>query len=299
MLKIVWSEEYLKYKFGPNHPFWPERGRVFLDLIDEAGLRYDLAEPEKASDSDVLLVHVQGYLDGVKKLYQEGGSLSPDTPLYSGVLEAAYYSVGGSILAARLALSGEKVINPLGGWHHAKTARGGGFCIFADHAIAIRKLQQESVIEKAMVFDLDAHAGNGTQEIFYSDPAVFNISLHQDPHTLYPGTGFAHQRGQGEGKGFNLNVPLSPGATGSRYLEELDSVLPLRGEYQPDLTFLILGVDTYKEDPLTQLGLEEDDYFKIGKRFNEFRNLAVLFAGGYSKKTPELWLNFIRGLMLK
>ncbi len=299
MFHVVWSPHYLNYKFGPNHPFWPERGKVFLDLVKESKLDYKLVEPEEASESDILFVHTRGYLDGVKKMYQEGGNISPDTPLRPGVLEAAYYSVEGSILAARLALSGEKVINLLGGLHHAESDHGGGFCIFADHAIAIRKLQKEGAIKKAMIFDLDAHAGNGTQEIFYSDPAVFNISLHQDPHTLYPGTGFAHQRGQGEGKGFNLNVPLPPGTTGSRYLEELDNVLPLREEYRPDLTFLILGVDTYKEDPLTQLNLEEDDYFQIGKRFRCFGNLAVLFAGGYSKKTPELWLKFVQGLVLE
>jgi len=297
MLKIVWSPEYLKYDFGPGHPFWAERGRLFLDLLGKVALKYELIEPEKVTDEDLLLVHTEGYLNGVKRLYWEGGNISPDTPLNPGVLEATYYSVGGSILAAQEALAGNTSINLLGGLHHAGPDHGGGFCIFSDHAIAIRKLQQEGEVERVMIYDLDAHAGNGTQEVFYEDSTVFNISLHQDPRTLYPGTGFADQKGAGSGEGYNLNVPLPPNISGREYLEELDSVLELRKDYKPDLNFLILGVDTYKEDPLTQMKLGEEDYCKIGERFSSFDNLAVFFAGGYSKKTPELWLHFLKGLV--
>lgn len=299
MLKIIWSAEYLKYDFGPGHPFWAERGKVFLDLLGKTDLEYEILEPEKSSDEDVLLAHNKGYLEGVKRMYREGENLSVDTPLRPGILDAAYYSVGGSILGAREALEGAKAVNLLGGWHHAGSDHGGGFCIFADHAIAIRKLQQEEEIEKAMIFDLDAHAGNGTQEIFYRDPTVFNISLHQDPHTLYPGTGFADQRGSDAGEGYTLNVPLPPDIQGAQYLEELDDVLELYDDYEPDLTLVILGVDTYKEDPLTRLDLEEADYFEIGKRLRGLENMGVLFAGGYSKKTPHLWLKFLQGLVIE
>lgn len=296
MLKVVWSSEYLKYDFGPGHPFWAGRGIEFLRLIKDSKIEYEIVEPPKASDEEVLLVHSPGYLEGVKRLYCAGKNLSPDTPLRPGVLEAAYYSVGGSILACELALSGQKVVNLLGGLHHAETAHGGGFCIFSDHSIAIRKLQKESKLKKAMIYDLDVHTGNGTQEIFYSDPTVFNISLHQDPRTLYPGTGFADQIGEGEGEGCNLNVPLSPGTSGREYLKALDSVLPLYDEFKPDILLLILGVDTYKGDPLANFELETDDYFKIGQRFSKFKKLVVLCAGGYSKETPNLWLRFLEGL---
>jgi len=297
MLKVVWKPEYLNYDFGPGHPFWAGRGTEFLKLLEESSISYEVAEPIKASDKDLLLVHTPGYLEGVKRLYCAGRNLSPDTPLRPGVLEAAYYSVGGSVLASRLALSGQRVINLLGGLHHAETAHGGGFCIFSDHAVAIRRLQKEGQIKKAMIYDLDVHAGNGTQEIFYFDPTVFNISLHQDPRTLYPGTGLADQIGKGEGEGYNLNIPLPPGTGGREYLKALDRVLPLYDEFAPDLLLLILGVDTYRGDPLASFELEVDDYFKIGQRFSKFKKLTILCAGGYSKETPNLWLRFLEGLL--
>ena len=297
MLKIIWGSKYLKYDFGPSHPFWAGRGVEFLKLAKDSKIEYEIIEPPKASDKEILSIHTFGYLKGVKRLYCEGKNLSSDTPLRPGILEAAYYSVGGSILACELTLSCQKVVNLLGGLHHAETAHGGGFCIFSDHSIAIRKLQKEGKIKKAMIYDLDVHAGNGTQEIFYSDPTVFNISLHQDPHTLYPGTCFADQIGEGDGEGYNLNLPLPPGTGGREYLEALDSVLPLYDEFAPDLLILILGVDTYKGDPLASFELEADDYFKIGQRFSKFEKLAVLCAGGYSKETPNLWLRFLEGLL--
>ncbi len=308
MLKIVWSPQYLKYDFGEGHPFWAHRGKAFLDELkvksSKLKVDYEIVEPPKASDEDILLVHTPEYLDRVKKLAKESGWLTLDTPVNPGVLEAAYYSVGGSILACRSALSGQKVINLLGGLHHAGTSHGGGFCIFSDHSIAIRKLQKEGQnlpagrqVKKVMIYDLDVHAGNGTQEIFYSDPSVFNISLHQDPRTLYPGTGFVEQTGEGKGRGFNLNIPLPPGTSGRDYLKALDHILPRYDEFKPDLLILILGVDTYKGDPLANFELEEDDYYKIGRRFSKFKKLAILCAGGYSKETPRLWLRFLEGLL--
>lgn len=297
MLKIVWSKNYLKYDFGPGHPFWPERGVKLIERLRELEIKFEVVEPEKASDEEILLVHTPYYLKQVKRLAETQGFLSMDTPVNPNVLEAAYFSVGGTIKAAKLALGGQRVLNLLGGLHHAKPSTSSGFCIFNDHAIAIRKLQREGEIAKAMIYDLDVHAGNGTQEIFYKDPTVFNISLHQDPATLYPGEGFADEKGEGRGEGFNLNVPLPPGTKGQRYLERLDEVLPLYDEYKPDLVFLILGVDTYKDDPLADLKLDFDDFAKIGQRFAGFKKLVVLCAGGYSREAPLCWLHFLRGFL--
>lgn len=296
MLKIIYSPYYLKYDFGPNHPFWPQRVKVFLNKLKKSNFNYQLVESSKAKDEDILLVHTQDYLRRVKKLAEENGLLSIDTPVNEEILRATYWSVGGSILAVKLALKGEKAINLLGGLHHAGINNSSGFCIFNDHSIAIRKLQKEGLIKKTMIYDLDVHAGQGTQEIFYSDPSIFTISLHQDPVTLYPGTGFPEQIGKGKGKGFNKNIILEPGTKEAEYLMALDSALAIYEDYKPDLVCLVLGVDTYKDDPLASLYLEEKTYFKIGQRFKKFPKLAIFFAGGYSKKTPDLWLEFLRGL---
>ncbi|OQX50799.1 hypothetical protein B5M47_03025 [candidate division CPR3 bacterium 4484_211] len=299
-ITFIWTDEYLKYNFGPTHPFRSERGKVFLDKLSTQTVpfEYKISSPKKATDEDILLVHTLEYLKGVKRLYQEHKHLALDTPLPEGILEAAYYYVGGTILASQLALKGELTMNLLGGLHHAQTNHGGGFCIFNDHAIAIRKLRKQRSITKAMILDLDVHAGNGTQEIFYSDPTVLTISLHQDPNTLYPGTGFKEQIGEGPGKGFNINYPLPPGTKGQKYLKILDKALKHSSQFNPDITYIILGVDTYKEDPLASLRLEEEDYQKIGLRLSDLcsRPLVILCAGGYSPKVPDLWLKFLKGL---
>lgn len=296
-LKIVFSEKYLKYNFGPGHPFWSERTLVFLEKLKKYKIPHEILLPQKANDEDILLVHSVHYLNQIKKLAQIEGTLSSDTPVNQNILEAAYYSVGGSILTLKEALNGEKVINLLGGLHHAGRSSGSGFCLFNDHSIAIRRLQKDRKIKKVMIYDLDVHAGQGTQEIFYQDPKVFTISIHQDPNTLYPGTGFANQKGKGEGEGYNLNIPLPPRTKEKEYLIALDSVLPLTKKFPHDLIVLVLGVDTYKKDPLANLELEVNTYQKIGERFKRFPKIALMCAGGYSKKTPDLWLSFLKGFL--
>lgn len=297
MLKVVFHEKYLKYDFGPGHPFWAGRAVPFLEKLKKYKIPHEILVPEKASDEDILLVHSKDYLNRVKRLARERGALSVDTPVNPDVLEASYYSVGGSILALGQALKRERVMNLLGGLHHAGISNSSGFCVFNDHAIAIRKLQKEGKIKKVMIYDIDVHAGQGTQEIFYSDPKVFTISLHQDPTTLYPGTGFASQKGEGTGKGYNLNVALPSGTGEKEYLQALDSILPLAKKFAHDVTVLVLGVDTFEEDPLASIKLKEKTYQKIGQRFQKFAKLAVMCAGGYSRKTPDLWLSFLKGYL--
>lgn len=296
-LKVIYHQQYLKYDFGPGHPLWPDRVIPFLEKLKKLSIPHEILVPKRATDENLLLVHSLDYLERVKRLAQDLGALSLDTPVNPNLLEAAYYSVGGSILALEEALKGERVINLLGGLHHAGINDSSGFCLFNDHSIAVRKLQKEKKIKKAMIYDLDVHAAQGTQEIFYSDPKVFTISIHQDPMTLYPGTGFASQTGEGAGQGYNLNVPLPSGTREEEYLRALDKVLPLAKKFLPDIIVLVLGVDTYKEDPLASLRLDEDTYRKIGERFKKFPKLAVMCAGGYSRQTPDLWLSFLKGYL--
>ena len=294
MLHIVFHPKYLDYSFGPGHPFWPERAEVFLKRLKETTLPYKLHKPQRAKDKDILLAHAGEYLNRVKYLAQSGGALSIDTPVDAGALEAAYFSVGGTILATELALGGKRVMNLLGGLHHAGISDSSGFCIFNDHAIAIRKLQKEKKIKTAFVFDVDVHAGQGTQEIFYDDPTVFTLSIHQDPHTLYPGTGFPKQEGEGKGKGFNRNIILNPGAGEIQFLAAVEEGLRLHKKFNPDLTVLVLGADTFKEDPLANIKLELETYEKLGEKLKGIEHCCTLCAGGYSRSVPEIWIQFLR-----
>lgn len=296
MINIVYSEKYLDYGFGESHPFRPERARKFIELLETKKLGYKIIEAPRASDEEILLVHTEEYLERVKHLSKEAGGVSMDTPVTKENLEAAYYYTGGTIRAAEIALEGKKVVNLLGGLHHAESNNSSGFCIFNDHAIAIRSLQKNDKIKTASVLDLDVHAGNGTQEIFYDDPTVLTISVHQDPTRFYPGTGFEHQTGEGEGEGFNINKVLSPGTKEKEYLEFLDALLPVVVDFEPDILLVILGVDTYEKDPLASVKLEKGTYAKIAGRIKKFDKKAVLFAGGYSKDVPELWWNFVSNL---
>ena len=296
-IKIIFHEAYLNYSFGPGHPFWPERARVFLAKLKRHQFPHEIMVPKKADEQDVLLVHSRSYINRLKLLAKEKGRLAIDTPVTIKNLESAYFSVGGSILALEQALQGQRAINLAGGWHHAGIGNGSGFCLLNVHSIAVKKLQKEGRIKKAMIFDLDVHAGQGTQEIFYSDPKVFTVSIHQDPATLYPGVGFTDEKGKGAGKGFNLNIPLAPDTGEDRYLETLDSVLPLTKKFPHDMIILVLGVDTFEGDPLANINLNIDSYRKIGERFKRFPKVAVMFAGGYSKKTPDLWFSFLKGFI--
>ena len=302
-MKIVYSPKYLKYHFDPGHPFWPERAEKFIKLLKQKNFKFDLVDAPKAEDSDILLVHTRKYLHRVKNLAKEKGYLSVDTQVNSDNLEAAYYSVGGTIKAFEIALRDGLAVNTLGGLHHAETNNSSGFCIFNDHAIAIRKMQKTKRIKTAAVLDIDVHAGNGTQEIFYSDASVLTISIHQDPTFFYPGTGFASQIGEGKGKGFNINYPLPSGTTEKEYLPILDEALKKAEEFGPDILIIVFGADTYKGDPLAGFNLEIETYGKIALRLASFAQgrperipMALLFAGGYSRQVPEIWYEFINGL---
>lgn len=295
-LEIIYSDRYLKYDLGADNPISRTKTRAFLEKLKaEKKFDYEIIEPEDATEQDLLLVHTPAYLAELKRLSRNNLEADPDTPVNQGMLEGGLSIVGGTILCLDLALKGEKTINLIGGMHHSGSSKASGFCIYNDHAVAIRKMQSEEKIKKAMIYDLDVHAGQGTQEIFYKDPSVMTVSIHQDPMTIYPGTGFESQKGEGEGLGMNMNVTLPPGTRETEYLNALDSVIAKTRGFEPDITVLVLGVDTFRDDYLGGLNLTEDSYRKIGERFRSFEKLAVLFGGGYSSKIPELWMKFLEG----
>lgn len=297
-INIVHSENYLKYDLGPDNPISRTKTGMFLEKLRKEGkIDYKVLEAPRAKGEDLLLVHTPKYLQELRRLADNNLSFDVDTPVTHGMLEGGLYIIGGTILSLNLALQDEKVVNLIGGMHHASSHKASGFCIYNDHAIAIRRLQKEGKIKKAIVYDLDVHAGQGTQEIFYHDPNVMTVSIHQDPLTIYPGTGFKWQKGEGNGLGTNINVPLPPGTMEREYLQALDSILESTKSFDHDISVLILGVDTYKEDFLGGMRLEKESFRKIGERFRNIQKLAILFGGGYSRKIPDLWMMFLKGYL--
>ncbi|MEW5995557.1 MAG: histone deacetylase, partial [Candidatus Zixiibacteriota bacterium] len=170
---------------------------------------------------------------------------------------------GGAIEAAQLVVSGKydnafALIRPPG--HHATKARGGGFCYFNNVAVMVKRLR-EGGLQRAFILDWDAHHGNGTQDIFYDDPSILYMSIHQHPHTLYPGTGHVEETGSGGGEGCNVNVPLQPGAGDAEYAAVMRELfLPLTEQFQPEIVVVSAGFDAHARDPLTALQLSSDSY---------------------------------------
>ncbi|KCV21249.1 histone deacetylase family protein [Bordetella pertussis H934] len=165
--------------------------------------------------------------------------------------------------------------------HHAHRDRAGGFCYLNSSAAAAQRLAQRC--ERVVVLDVDAHHGDGTQNIFYQRSDVMTISLHADPSGYYPFyTGYAHERGYGSGHGYNLNFPLPHGARNAIFLETLDSALTALRDYRPRALVLALGFDTYKDDPISVLKLDMDAYRQIGERINGLGlPTVVVQEGGY------------------
>ena len=285
-LGIVFQEKLLEHDFGPGHPVrTPERLQGFRNALQEKGLlallQVTLLDPQReVTEEDILAVHHASLLEEIKALSIRGGSLDGDTPVPPGTYERAKLQAGGFLGGAEAILEGklDRIAQvPAFGGHHAMYRHGTltfGFCYFNQDAIVVRNLQRRRLIQKALILDTDCHHGNGTQDIFYQDPTVLTISLHQDPHTLYPGTmGFAEEVGEGEGRGFNVNVPLPPRTGCASYLKALMALFPpLARQFQPDIILALLTGDTHFQEPLTDFGLGLGCYGQITKLVSEVAN---------------------------
>lgn len=292
---LVYSPRYLEHRPGWGHPEQPERLEASIRALKEAGLwntgKNVVVEPSAARVSDVELVHTKEYVKLVERLSKSEIPLDGDTPTRRNTFEISLLSAGGAIEAGRAAVTGEvknsfALIRPPG--HHASSGIGGGFCYFNNIAVMIRVLQKSMGIEKVFVMDIDAHHGNGTQEIFYEDPSVLFMSLHQHPHTLYPGTGFPEQIGKGEGKGFTVNVPMQPGSGDGEYATAMEAVFsPICEQFEPELIAVSAGFDAHQADPLTGLKVSSDGYGWIAQKIVEEAEklcggkTVFLLEGGY------------------
>lgn len=307
-LAIVYHQAISDYDFGPGHPFRGERFPRYMRLLRERGILdlqgVELHEPEAAEDRDLLLVHTESYIRMVEDLAERRIPLSPDTPLNPGILRACRMIVGGSLKAGILAAEGRvKVAQGVGGGlHHAGRDYGGGFCIFNDVAVCAKALIERMGLRRILILDSDAHAGNGTMDIFYSDPRVLYISVHQDPRTIYPGTGFIDQLGEGEGEGYTVNIPLPPGAGDISMRLALDRVFkPLAEAFKPQVLIRNGGTDPHHADGLARLGLTFQGLRSIGSAVAEAASKAGcgvvdLVCSGYNPATVEEgWLAILSG----
>jgi acetoin utilization deacetylase AcuC-like enzyme len=219
------------------------------------------------------------------------------TPITAGTWRAAATAVDVALTAQKRIAGGERVAfalcRPPG--HHAAQGFYGGYCYFNNAAIAAQAFRDQGAARVALL-DVDYHHGNGSQAIFYQRADVFYLSLHGDPTEEYPYfLGYADETGEGAGKGFNANYPMPAGTAWSRYGEALADAVKRIRDYGPDAIVISLGVDTYKEDPISRFKLESEDYFKIGAMIAGLgRPTLFVMEGGYA--VDEIGINTVNML---
>lgn len=278
-MKIVFSERCLKYN-ALGHPESPLRVKSTYLYLKEKG--FSFVSPVQASEEDLLLIHTPKLIRSVKYL----DFSDADTPRLEGMFEYASLSAGAAIVAMKLCLAGEEsfsLCRPPG--HHAGRDFLGGFCYFNNIALAVQKAL--NLGKTVAILDIDCHHGNGTQDIFLNKTGVLYISLHQSP--LYPGTGLSSE-------GNCLNYPLSAGTGEEVYLDIIKEALVKIKEFSPDILAVSIGFDTYKGDPLAQMGLDISSYAKISELIKACKipYFGVL-EGGYSRDLKNCVYEFLKG----
>ena len=293
MTLLYYHDIFLKHDTGGFHPESPRRLEAILTHLKATGLwdKLRVETPRKATEEDIALVHSQEYINAVKEMARRGGGqLDPDTVVSRDSYEAALYAAGALVDATDAVMAGKAtnafcMVRPPG--HHATPARGMGFCLFNNVAIAARHLLSRHHLQRVLILDWDCHHGNGTQEAFYEEPRVLYISLHRWP--FYPGTGSQGETGTGPGKGFTLNVPLDWNISREEYLEVFEKVLKGQAkDYRPEFVLISAGFDTYAEDPIAGLGLEAEDFRRLTEltievaRESASGRIVSCLEGGYS-----------------
>jgi acetoin utilization protein AcuC len=316
---LIWNDDPLRYDFGPAHPLKPVRVELTVALIRASGLTDSdgvLTLPGAPfGDDEVLRLHTPDYVDAVKRLSANPdpsgdprfGLGLGDNPVFAGMHEASLDVCGASVAAAEAVWTGQAshAFNPAGGLHHAMADRASGFCIYDDPAFAIEWLLRNGAQRVAYV-DVDTHHGDGVQALFYDDPRVLTVSLHESGNYLFPGTGFTNEVGEGDARGTSLNVPLAPTTPGEMYLEAFDAVVPpALDAFRPDVLVTQLGCDTHVTDPLAHLALTTDDYAELAGRLHRLAHAhahgrwVAVGGGGYqiTSVVPRAWTIYFAELV--
>ncbi|MDF0589736.1 acetoin utilization protein AcuC [Candidatus Methanocrinis natronophilus] len=310
MIYLYYSDRFLNYNFGPEHPLNPTRLSLSYKLMEDSGLiddKMEVLEPEPASEEELRLVHTLEYIEAVRLEEPDlaFGLGSDDTPVFPGIFDASRTMAGGSIDAAKRIVAEDcSAFNIAGGLHHAFPTQAAGFCVFNDVALAISILKER--FSRILYIDIDAHHGDGVQQIFYEDPNVLTFSIHESGDYLFPGTGFVDEAGYGPGLGYCVNLPMPMYASDQDFRLAFEEVVPrLFDWFKPQVVVAELGVDTHYSDPLTSLNLTLRGYARMVRRIVELtgiyaeRRLLALGGGGYSLQVvPPAWtaaLHLMRG----
>lgn len=301
---FVHSERLDELSYPPGCPFNTSRAGRLKKVLYNMGLLLgadrEIVAPEPAELKDLLRIHTEKYLDalqqaaegnnGVEMLFMGIGT--GDCPVFPDMYAYPVLACGATLKAAQLILDGSARVafNPSGGFHHAGPELAAGFCYINDVAIACHVLAEAG--KRVLYLDIDVHCGDGVANAFYDRSDVMTISFHESGKTLFPGTGFEDEIGQGDGKGYCVNVPLPAGMYDQAYLRVFDDIArPLIKAYNPDVIVLEFGADALAGDPLAHLRLTNNTYADVIQTLLTFGKPILMTGGGgyHIENTVRAW----------
>lgn len=268
---VMWDERYTAYDFGPGHPMHPSRLDLTYRLATDLGLlAHDdvvLQPVQPARVADLLTVHSPDHVTEVKKVSADPslargrhGVGTEDTPAFAGMHEASSYGVGGTLAACEAVWTGQtkRAVNIAGGMHHAMPEASAGFCVYNDIAVGIKRMLDRGA-ERVVYLDLDVHHGDGVERVFWNDPRVLTVSIHESGRALFPGTGFPGDTGGPKAQDSAVNVALPPGTGDEGWLRAYQAVVPtIVRAFNPQVIVSQHGCDCHYADPLAHLTVSMD-----------------------------------------
>jgi acetoin utilization protein AcuC len=313
-LRLVWDESFTNYDFGEGHPMSPTRLDLTARLVRDLGLLshagVHVVGPEPATDEQLQLVHEPGFVEAVKaasekpfEIDEARGLGTADVPVFEGMHEASARIVAGTVEVARAVWNGEARhgVNFTGGMHHAMPDHASGFCVYNDSAIAIQAVLDAGA-ERVCYIDIDVHHGDGVEKIFWDDPRVMTISLHETGRVLFPGTGYPGDIGGPRAEGNAVNVAFPPGTSDGPWLRAFHAVVPaLVRAFDPQIIFSQHGCDSHALDPLAHMALSLDGQIESYKALHELAHetcggrWVAVGGGGYElvDVVPRAWAHLV------